>query len=163
MCSISHWQTKRKHPQHPNPNYYKLHTLSNKRMAEQQNPPDQTQFILSDFHTRLRDIDERNRLIRERVLLLGKNLISSRNEIEEDLKELKKENHDLKKEVEELKSTSNNLLHEFGKFIKKDEMILMERMLKDFQPLEFMRKKDVEELIQEHTAKKEIKTNKTSE
>jgi hypothetical protein len=26
-------------------------------------------------------------------------------------------------------------------------MVLIERMLKDFQPLEFMRKKDVEELI----------------
>ena len=28
-------------------------------------------------------------------------------------------------------------------------MVLVERMLKDFQPLEFMRKKDVEELIKE--------------
>ena len=37
-------------------------------------------------------------------------------------------------------------------------MVLVERMLKDFQPLEFMRKKDVEELIKENESKKQIKT-----
>ena len=54
---------------------------------------------------------------------------------------------------------SNSLLTEFNKFVKRDELVLVERMLKDFQPLEFMRKKDVEELInQKFSIKKEIKT-----
>ncbi|MFH1451550.1 MAG: hypothetical protein ABIF88_00045 [archaeon] len=133
-------------------------------MAEQQNEADKVQFLLADFNTRLRDLDERNRLIRERVLLLGKNLISSRQDLEEELKEIKKENYEIKKNLEKLNVTSKNLLAEFNKFVKRDEMALIERMLKDFQPLEFMRKKDVEELIKEHQkeTKKEIKTNKTS-
>ena len=129
-------------------------------MAEpQQEAGSQTQFLLADFNTRLRDIDERSRLIRERVLLLGKNLISSRQTVEDELKIIKKDNFDIKKDLDKLKKLSNSLLAEFNKFVKRDEMVMIERMLKDFQPLEFMRKKDVEELI---AAKlKSIKTKET--
>ncbi len=126
-------------------------------MEEQKGVTENTQFLLSDFNTRLRDIDERNRLIRERVLLLGKNLISSRQDLEGDLKEIKKENIEIKKRLEKLEKVSLSLLTEFNKFVKRDEMNVIERMLKDFQPIEFMRKKDVEELI-----KKEIKTKGSS-
>ena len=128
-------------------------------MVEQENNT-QTQFLLSDFNTRLRDLDERNKLIRERVLLLGKNFISSRQETENELIEIKKENQEIKKDVSKIKKISINLLSEFNKFVKREEIILIERMLKDFQPLEFMRKRDVEELIEDNLSKKE--TNKYS-
>jgi hypothetical protein len=118
---------------------------------------DQTKMLLSELSTRLRDTDERSKLIRERVLLLGKNLISTRQDLEDELKEIKKDNLEIKKDIEKIKRISNSLLTEFNKFVKREELILVERMLKDFQPLEFMRKKDVEELID-----KQIKSKKTS-
>ena len=121
----------------------------------------QVQFLLADFNTKLRDIDERNRLIRERVLLLGKNLIDSREELDEELIEIKKTNIEIKRDLDKLKRVSNSLLTEFNKFVKREEMVLIERMLKDFQPLEFMRKKDVEQLIEAKLPKKQIKTTET--
>ena len=123
-------------------------------MIEQQENTGQVQFLLSDFNTRLRDLDERNKLIRERVLLLGGNLISSRQELENELTEIKRENLEIKKDLSKIKKVSSSLLYEFNKFVKKDEIILIERMLKDFQPLEFMRKKDVEELIENKLQKR---------
>ena len=128
-------------------------------MVEPQGTDAQVRFLLSDFNTRLRDLDERNKLIRERVLLLGKNLISSRQDIEDELREIKQDNQTIKQDLEKIKRTSSTLLTEFGKFVKREEINLIERMLKDFQPLEFMRKKDVEELIQN---KINIKTTKTT-
>lgn len=125
-------------------------------MAQPQNIDAQIKFLLSDFSTRLKDTDERNKLIRERVLLLGKNLISSRQDIEDELKILKQENIKIKQDIDKLKKTSNSILTEFGKFVKRGELTAIERMLRDFQPLEFMRKKDVEELIN-----KEINTIKS--
>lgn len=128
-------------------------------MVEQKTEGDNFQFLLTDFNTRLRDITERNRLVRERVLLLGQNLISSKQESEESLKKIRKENNEINSKIENLEKISNSLLTEFNKFVKRDEMVLVERMLKDFQPLEFMRKKDVEEMIdQKISTKKEIKT-----
>jgi len=117
-------------------------------MEQPQPQNDQIKFLLADFNTRLKDTDERNKLIRERVLLLGKNLISSRQDTENEIKTIKQENTLIKQDIEKLKRTSNSLLTEFNKFVKREELTLIERMLKDFQPLEFMRKKDVEELIE---------------
>ncbi len=130
-------------------------------MPEQQT--DQIQFLLSDFSTRLRDLEERNRLTRERVLLLGKNLISSKENLENEIIELKKQTTQNKRDLDKLKSISQNLIIESDKFVKKEEMAVIERLLKDFQPLEFMRKKDVEELIEgKIKIKKQLKTKKTS-
>ncbi|MDP2946812.1 MAG: hypothetical protein Q8N88_01745 [Nanoarchaeota archaeon] len=109
--------------------------------------------FLTEINTRLRDADERNKLIRERVLLLGKNLLSSKQEIEDELKEIRQENKEIKKELEKIKKLSLLIANEMPKFTKKEEMYLLEKMLKDFQPLEFMRKKDVEELIEEKISK----------
>lgn len=127
-------------------------------MAEPQEADNQVKFLLSDFNTRLKDTEERSKLIRERVLLLGQNLISSRQELENELKTIKQENLEIKGELEKLKKVSNSLLTEFNKFVKREELNLIERMLKDFQPLEFVRKKDVEEIIA-----KEINTIKPKE
>ncbi|MBS3087892.1 hypothetical protein J4226_04840 [Candidatus Pacearchaeota archaeon] len=126
-------------------------------MTHPQDTDAQIKFLLSDFNTRLKDTDERNKLIRERVLLLGKNLISSRQETEDEIKAIKQENAQIKQDLEKLKRTSLSLLTEFNKFVKREELALVERMLKDFQPLEFMRRKDVEELIDN---KINIKTTK---
>lgn len=128
-------------------------------MPEQQTPGDQIQFLLSDFNTRLRDLEERNLLIRERVLLLGKNLISSRQELDDEIKLLKKQTSQTKRDLEKVISLTKNIVHETDKFVKRDEVLVIERMLKDFQPLEFMRKKDVEEMINEKLGK--VKKSKT--
>ena len=124
-------------------------------MSQQPQDPAQSQvaFLLADFNTRLRDLEERNRLIRERVQLLGQNLISSRDELDSELEILKKDNSSIKKDLGNLKSIISNLLSETDKFVKRDEIALVERMLKDFQPLEFARIKDVEEIINQKISK----------
>lgn len=127
----------------------------------------QLNYLLSDFNTRLRESEERNRAIKERVSLLSQNLISSREELDKELELIKSDTAKIKKELEKLKSLTANIIDETDKFVKKDEMILIERMLKDFQPLEFARMKDIEELINkklniksENSLEKETKTEK---
>jgi len=125
-------------------------------MAEPQND---ISPLLSEVNTRLRDADEKNKLIRERVLVLGKNLLDVKNSVEEELKFVREENKEIKKEIEKLKKILSLITSEIPKYVKKDEMYLIEKMLRDFQPLEFMRRKDVEELINE---KLEINKKKKS-
>ena len=48
-----------------------------------------------------------------------------------------------------------SLFAETEKFARKDEMVLIERMLKDFQPLEFVRVKDVEKTTSRNINKKQ--------
>jgi hypothetical protein len=101
----------------------------------------------SETGTRLKDLEEKNSSLKERMLLLGDNLIKSKKEMQKEIQEIKLEHKDIKEELRKLQIISKEIIGELEKFVKKDEMILLEKMLKDFQPLEFMRKKDVEELI----------------
>ena len=108
--------------------------------------------------TRLKDLEEKNKRLRERLLLTSKNLLDTKEELEEKILELKNQNNLLQKIMEKTKTMVDSLVEGYSNFVKRDEMLLLERMLKDFQPLEFMRKKDVEELINK---RKDIKTKKS--
>ena len=49
-----------------------------------QAPQNQATAILSSISTRIRDLEERNKMLKERVLLLGKNMISIKESIEKE-------------------------------------------------------------------------------
>ena len=49
-------------------------------MAQEQIPETGTTELLSEFNTKLRDIEERQRLIKDRVLLIGENLVEGKEE-----------------------------------------------------------------------------------
>ena len=110
-----------------------------------------TQNANFEYNTRLRDIEERNNIIKERTLVLSKNFVDFKNETNEDLKEIKKILKKLLEDNEKIKLTLNSLIQQNGKYIKRDEMAGFERMLKDFQPLEFVRMKDLDNLINDKT------------
>ena len=113
-------------------------------MAEQQD--DQFQYALSDIGTRIRDLEEKTNSLRERLLMLGESLIETAGKIEERLIENKKQNIKISQEQEKISATNKTISSELTNFVKKDEILLIERMLKDFEPLDFARKKDLEEL-----------------
>jgi len=136
--------------------------------AQQDN---QLQLILSDLGTRMRELEERTSSIKERVLLINSNMIDSKEEMEQRILAIEKQNANLASDLKKVNSTVQNILAETNNFVRKDEIILVERMLKDFQPLEFARRKDLEELkesinikVNERTLNpKEIKTKETTE
>jgi uncharacterized phage infection (PIP) family protein YhgE len=139
-------------------------------MAEQQQD-NQLQYLLSDLGTRMRELEERTSSIKERVLLINSNMIDSKEELEQRVLAIEKQNTNLATDLKKISSTIQNLLAETNNFVRKDEIILVERMLKDFQPLEFIRRKDFEEFKESINMKaedkiinpKEIKTKETTE
>ena len=56
--------------------------------------------LLSEFNTKLRDIEEKQRLLKERVLLIGQNLVESKDSTERELTTLKLDVEELKENVE---------------------------------------------------------------
>jgi hypothetical protein len=130
-------------------------------MAEQQQD-NQLQFLLSDLGTRIRDLEERSGSMKERILLIGTNLLETKEEVQQKVLQIEKQNNQLISEIKKMNSTINMISSELNNFVRKDEIVLIERMLKDFQPLEFVRKKDLEEMTQnkinQETAREEKKS-----
>lgn len=126
--------------------------------------PDQTTSInpvnalLAEFGTRLNEVEEKHRLIRDRALLIGENLISIKEDLEKQNIEIKKQINEINKEVKELKKLVNRIINEAPNFARKAELDTLQNQAKIFQPLEFARIKDVEQMINKKL--KELKKEK---
>ncbi len=108
-----------------------------------------TNYLLNDFSTRLKDIEEKSKTNKERVVLFSKNLIDFKEEAKEEIRELKQTVTKTSQDVEKMKNIINALVNETGKYVKTNQMLTIERMLKDFQPLEFVRMVDLEKVLEE--------------
>ena len=103
-----------------------------------QNPPVQDSpvtVLLSEFNTKLRDIEERQRLIKDRVLLIGENLVNGREETIKEIAELKVATENLGKEMERVKDTITSLIEETQDLARKSEVEILHRQFKMFKPL----------------------------
>lgn len=100
----------------------------------------------TEVSTKIRDLEDKQRIIKDRVLLIGQNLIEMKNEVHSAFLSIKKEIESLKRDVERLKSFFETASGEFSKFAKKEELEILSKQAKMFQPLEFITKKDLENL-----------------
>lgn len=131
------------------------------KMAEEQMqraPQDPTTALLSEFGTRLNEMEEKQRLIKDRVLLIGENLISTKEEIEQESSKFKKQISQIDFELKAIKQLTKRIVNELQNFARKSEVEILARQLKMFEPLEFARIKDVENMIRKQ---KDIKKKKT--
>jgi hypothetical protein len=103
------------------------------------------QYFL-EFNTRLKDLEEKQRIIKDRVLLVGNNLIETRDDFRGTILEMKKEIENMKKDFERMKSFIETLSDEFSKLARKEDLEILIKQAKMFQPLELVTKSDLEKL-----------------
>ena len=120
-------------------------------MEEQINP---VNSLLSEFGTRLNEIEEKQRLLRDRSLLIGENLIASKEDFESRNFELKKQIGRLSFEIKGLKQLVNRIVNELPNLARKSELEILENQSKIFQPLELARIKDVEIIVEKKLKEK---------
>ena len=121
---------------------------------------DPTTALLSEFGTRLTEIEERQRLIKDRVLLIGENLISTKEDIEETNLEFKKKIKQMEFEIKSLKQITKRIVDELENFARKSELEILQRQAKIFQPIEFARIKDIVNIVREELSK-QLKTKRS--
>ncbi len=100
-----------------------------KKMADQQDYQYSAQQFLSDTNTRLRDIEEKQRIIRDRVLLIGKSLIEERESSFTEMQEMKKTIIQLKADNQRLKEFVQGITEQLEKTARKSELEILQRQL----------------------------------
>jgi len=101
---------------------------------------------LPDINTKIRDLEEKNRMLKDRLLLIGQNLVEIKEKTNSDLLEIKKDLGVMKRNMERLISFLETASAEFSKFARKEDLEILSKQAKMFQPLEFVRKKDLKKL-----------------
>ena len=100
-------------------------------------PEETTDFVnslLSDFNTKLRDIEERQTLLKERVLLIGKNLVELKDIIEQESVKRKTNTESVEEDLEKIKKTLVRITKELDDKTRKSETEILKKQLKMFQP-----------------------------
>jgi len=100
-------------------------------------------LFLSDISARFRDLEEKNKMLKDRLLLIGENLIETKEKTASDILGIKQELEVIKKNMERLVSFLETASAEFSKFARKEDLEILSKQAKIFQPLEFVRKKDL--------------------
>jgi hypothetical protein len=93
-----------------------------------------------------RDLEEKQRILKNRVLLIGQNLIDVKEDFQKGMIDIKRDIEMLKNSTERMKNFMETISVEFSKFARKEDMEILSKQAKMFQPLEFVRKSDLESL-----------------
>lgn len=92
------------------------------------------QNYMPDPNTKLRDLEEKQRVLKNQILLIGKNMIDLREKTSKDMLEIKKEIDLIKENIERFTSFLDTASQDMQKFAKKSEVEILEKQMKMFQP-----------------------------
>ena len=109
-------------------------------MAEETNA--YTGQLLGEMNARIRNLEERQRILKDRLLLIGQNLIEMKERTKEKTLEIKKDIEILKQNMERMISFLESASTEFSKFAKKEDLEILYKQSKMFQPLKLVAKED---------------------
>lgn len=101
-----------------------------------------TQFT-PDFPAKLRDLEEKQRMLKDRMVLIGQNLIETKEKTTKDILDIKRDVELIKRNMDRLTSFLESASQEFSKFARKEDLEILTKQAKMFQPLDFVRKKDL--------------------
>ena len=86
--------------------------------------------------TKIRDIEDKQKIIKDRLMLLGQNLISIKEKNNQEINEMKKDMEELKTSLHRLKDFLDVLSTELPNFAKKQDIEILKKQATMFQPLE---------------------------
>lgn len=98
--------------------------------------------FLGEINTRIRDLEEKQRILKDRLLLIGKNLLEIKEKTDDNILEIKKEIEIIKQFAERTKSFLETASSEFSKFARKEDLEILAKQAKMFQPLDFAKKSE---------------------
>jgi len=108
---------------------------------------DRTTVLLTDFSTKLKDVEERHDLLKERVDLLNQTFLKEEKRIVDEIISMKNSLREIKEDTEKIKEGLRSIISESAGFARKEELGILERYMKLWEPLKFVREEDVKKMI----------------
>ncbi len=91
---------------------------------------------MQGINSALTDLDDKQRTLKNQMILIGKNLIETREKTKQEVLTLKKDVELLKQEVNRMVSFLETLSGELSKFARKEDLEILTKQARMFQPLE---------------------------
>lgn len=91
------------------------------------------QDFYTDVSTRIRDIEEKQRLLKDRVLLVGKSLVDEREKNFSEIQEMKKTLIRIKEDNERIKEFLQRIMEQLESSARKEELMILQRQFDLFR------------------------------
>ena len=91
--------------------------------------------IFDDAAIRIRALEEQQRIMKDRILLIGQNLIETKEETSSKILEIKKDIEIIKQSMARMISFLETASGEFSKFARKEDLEILAKQARMFQPL----------------------------
>ena len=114
-------------------------------------------MLVADISTRLNDIDEKNNMLKERLLLINQTFLKQEERKSKEILFIKEEINNLRLEIEKLKEGVQHIIGESEGFARKEELKLIEKYAKMFEPLRYVRPEEVRDIVKEELNRKRAK------
>ncbi len=109
--------------------------------------------LLSDFTTRVNDLEERIKLVHDRVSILDQTLLRQNDRLIKEVKSMKEDITELKNKIDKFDEVSEHIVSESEEFARKEELAVFEKFMKLWEPMKFATLDDVREMIQSEKKK----------
>lgn len=109
----------------------------------------ETAALLSDFNTKLADLESKHELLRERVITLGDSFVKNRDRLKKETNSLKDDLREIKNSLLDLHEKLGHLISETENFARKEELRIVEKYMRLWEPLKFARTEEVKGMIDE--------------
>ena len=115
-------------------------------MVDEQEQQGDYYELFSNASVRIRDLEEKQNVSKDRLLLIGKNFLETKEDTNEKIIEIKKDIGKIKEDTKNSFDLVESISNEITKFAKKEDLDILSKQAKMFQPLEFVRKSNLKKL-----------------
>ena len=109
--------------------------------------------LLGDFNTKIKDIEERHDMLKERLLLLSQSFLKNEERMGKEFAILREEFSEMRMDLDRLKENVQSLIRDSSDFVRRDELKVLERYMKMWEPLKFMKEDEVKKMINDKMKK----------
>jgi hypothetical protein len=104
--------------------------------------------VVVELTNRLRVMESKHSLLNERLLIVNQNMIEEYKKLIKEIRDLEAEIRNIKNEFQNVKNILKHLTEEAASFARKDEIKLLEKYIKLWNPLNFVTETDVNNIIE---------------
>jgi len=122
--------------------------------AQEEDAANSIAALLTDFSTKIKDLEERHNMLKEKVMLISQSFLKDGDRISKEFALVKSDMRDVKMDMDRMKDGIQHIITESSDFARKEELSTLERYMKIWEPLKFVKEEDVKRMIDEALTEK---------
>ena len=118
--------------------------------------------LLREIANRMRILEEKYNLSRERIFIINQNMIEQYKKLSEEIKAINDDIKEIKSDLFTIKEISKNSVKELEFFARKENLKVLEKYINLWNPLNFVTRDELEELIKKRGKNAKAKKSRSS-